>query len=205
MSLLSYYSLVLILLITFLGSGCIGRTPQAHFYALSSLKVEDGMSPSDVLRDNIFIAIDSVKFPDEVDRPAIVTRLEPNQLLVDEFHRWAGTLEKNVARVMAENLAFLLNTDRVMTRPWALDYRPDVRIALDVREFTGYLGEYALLDVIWTITAKGNDLPVVVQRTVVKKQVTDRSYEAFVVAQSQAVYTLSQEIAEAVLEKFNRK
>jgi len=201
----SYYYPVLILLISFLGSGCIGRTPQAIYYTLTPLKGESAALPSAVLQDNMFITIDSVKFPDELARPSIITRSGPNQLAVDEFHRWAGRLEKNFTRVMAENLAYLLKTDRVMVGVRGRGYRPDVRITIDIREFTGQLGEYALLSATWSVFFKATDLPPIVHRSVVREPVSDQSYDALVAAQSRAVFTLSREIAGAVLAKLAKK
>lgn len=201
MNLPLHYYPVFMLLLSLLGAGCTGKTPQAHYYTLSSLEGNGAALHSAGLPDGILIGIGAVKFPDELDRSSIVTRSGKNRLVVDEFHRWGGALEKAFTRTFAENLAFLLKTDRIVTRPWDRNSRPDVRISLDIRQFTGELGEYALLDSTWSVFLKGVDMPAVVRRTAIKKPVNGNSYDALVAAQSQAVFVLCEEIAASLSEQ----
>ncbi len=196
-----YYFLALSLLIALLGAGCTGKTAQSVYYTLNS--TEDGnvalqatAPPKDIL-----IGIGSVKFPDELDRPSIVTRSGQNRLEVNEFHRWGGSLEKNFTRVVMENISLLMKTDQVMARPWERYFQPDVRITLDIRQFDGRLGEYAALNLTWMVFKKKKDKPTIVRRSDIKEPVTDNSYDALVAAQSRAISRLCQEIAEALLQQ----
>lgn len=155
-----------------------------------SLKVQSAVS-----MDDLSIGIGPIKFPDELDRPSIVTRSGQNQLEVNEFHRWGGSLAKNVTQVVVENLASLMKTDKVMARPWERYFKPDFRIALDIRQFDGRLGEYVLLKTTWSVFKKEKDLPALVHRSIIKEAVADDSYAALVAAQSKAIYRLCQQIA----------
>ena len=40
---------------------------------------------------------------------------------------------------MTQNLALLLLSDQVMSRPWERYFKPDIRITVDVQEFSGQL------------------------------------------------------------------
>ena len=60
------------------------------------------------------VAVGPVAIPDYLDRPQILTRSGPSELQLAEFERWAGSLEKDVSRVLAENLSTLLEKDHVI-------------------------------------------------------------------------------------------
>ncbi len=194
------YYLPLMLLIALLGAGCTGQTPQSVYYILSPMQNDTSDSASAVERDAIAIGIGPVTFPDELNRPAIVTQSGQNQLTVNEFHRWGGSLEKNVTRVLVENIALLMRTDQVMARPWERYFTPDLRIALDIQRFGGRLGEYASLNTTWIVFSGKKDDPAAVHRSVIREPVTDDSYDALVAAQSKALAGLSKEIAAALRE-----
>ena len=180
-------------------AGCFGTTPRAVYYTLSPMATGATQPPSPAA-DQLAIGIGPVKFPDELDRPAIVTRNGRNRLEVNEFRRWGGSLERNVTRVMEENLAMLLKTDRVMARPWERYFQPDIRVALDIRQFDGRLGEYASLNATWTIIGPEGDAPLFVRRTIIQEAVTEKGYDGLVEAQSRALAALCREIAAALAE-----
>ena len=190
-----FYVLTLSLVAAVL-TGCLGKTPSAVYYTLSPMTVEAGRpAPSG---GDLSIGIGPVKFPDELDRPAIVTRSGSNRLEVNEFRRWGGDLEKNVTRVIEENLSHLLQTDLVMARPWERYFQPNVRIALDIRRFDGRLGEYASLDVTWVLIDPAKEAPLHVGRTIIQESTERGDYDALVAAQSRALARLCEEMADAL-------
>jgi uncharacterized protein len=195
-----YRYVVLSLVVMGLWMGCFGTSPPSVFYSLTPIE-KGATTPPLAVEGEIAIGIGPVKFPDELNRPAIVTRSGGNRLEVNGFHRWGGSLEKNFTRVMEENLALLLKTDQVMTRPWERYFQPDVRLALDVRQFDGRLGEYASLNVTWMIIGPAGDTPLIVRRTIIQEAMADDSYDALVDAQSRAVARLCREIAEVLSEQ----
>ncbi|MCB2169546.1 MAG: PqiC family protein [Deltaproteobacteria bacterium] len=178
-------------------AGCFGTSPPAVFYSLTPIGGTAAIQSS-AAEGKIAIGIGPIKFPDELNRPSIVTRSGRNRLEINQFHRWGGSLEKNFTRVMEENLVLLMKTDRVTTRPWERYFQPDVRLALDIRQFDGRLGEYASLNVTWMVIGPEGDVPLLVRRTIIQEAVTDDSYDALVDAQSRAVARLCREIAEAL-------
>jgi len=193
--------IILCLLVMGLGAGCTGTTTPAIFYTLSPINDSGSMQPA-AMSEPMAIGIGPVKFPDELDRASIVTRSGRNRLEINEFHRWGGSLEMNFTRVMEENLALLMKTDKVMARPWERYFELDVRIAMDIRQFDGRLGEYASLNVTWLIVGPEGDTPLLVRRTIIQEAVADDSYDALVDSQSRAVAKLCREIAGALSERF---
>lgn len=182
-------------------AGCLGKTPAAVYYTLTPVAAELGtpVAHADGQRS---IGIGPVKFPDELDRPAIVTRSGSNRLEVNAFRRWGGSLKKNVTRVIEENLAYLLQTERIMSRPWERDFQPDVRIALDIRRFDGRLGEHADLNATWVLIDPEEDAPLHVGRTILQEATDGGDYDALVAAQSRALAGLCREIADALTDQY---
>lgn len=199
MALSSKKYLLLLLLLTVMASGCSVTTPEAVYYSLTpSEEIFIGKTmPSP---NTLAIGIGPVKFPYELDRPSIVTRSGQNRLVINEFQRWGGSLEKNFLRVMADNLTNLLKTDQVMTRPWEHYFQPDIRLALDIHQFDGRLGESASLTVTWVIYREGQETGAVVHRSVLNEPLAEKSYDALVAAQSRLVARLAEEIAQAMLK-----
>ena len=178
-------------------AGCFGTSPPSVYYTLRPMATPPATPPV-AASEPLAIGIGPVKFPDELNRPSIVTRSGRNRLEVNEFHRWGGSLEKIVTRVMEENLALLLETDRVMARPWERYFQPDARIALDIRQFDGRLGEYASLNATWMIIGPKDDAPLLVRRTIIQEAVTGEGYDGLVDAQSRALEGLCRDIAKAL-------
>lgn len=189
---------LLVLLIAVLLAGCGGSPPPVEFYTLNSLSgTTQRTNPADVYQ-NIAIGIGPVEIPEILDRPQIVTRTGPNKLKVDEFHRWAGPLGAGFAQVLAENISFLLATDRVAVYPWEVDFKPHYRIALDIRYFEGQLGENVVLDVVWRVSDQESQKVQAVKTSVIKEPLSAADYETLVAAKSQAIAQLSREIAQEI-------
>lgn len=201
MSLRMYCFFALCLPIALVTAGCTGKTPQAVYYTLNVTKDADAVLQATAPPQDILIGIGAVNFPDELDRPSIVTRAGQNRLEVNEFHRWGGSLKRNFTQVVVENISTLMKTDQVMARPWERYFKPDVRITFDVRQFDGRLGEYAVLNVTWMAFKTKKGEPLIVRRSDIKEPLTDNSYDALVAAQSRAITRLCQEITEALLQQ----
>lgn len=185
-------------IVTF-GMGCMGTTPEAQYYTLSSSSepLERPMGDSFA---RLAIGLGPISFPDELNRPSIVTRSSKNRLEVNEFHRWGGSLERNFTQVMIDNLTLLLKTDQIMRRPWERFFSPDYRITLNIRQLDGQVGEYASLKATWMIFGKKMDKPHVIRRSTIREPVNGDDFDSFVAAQSKAVFKLSSEIAASLAE-----
>jgi hypothetical protein len=141
-----------------------------------------------------------------VDRPQIVVRTGPNQVFIDEFHRWGSPLRDEIARGIAGNLAALLGTPRVSVFPNSTSSDAKYRVAVDVMNFDSTPGVSAALDAVWGIRGTGG-VALRSGRTTVRESVSDVGYAALVAAHSRALEKLSVDIADAIrgLEAGGRK
>jgi uncharacterized lipoprotein YmbA len=189
---------LLVLFMTVLLAGCGGSPTPIEFYTLNSLSsTVKKENPPDAAR-NISIGIGPVVIPKILDRPQIVTRTGPNTLKVDEFHRWAGPLQAEFAKVLAENISLLLATDQVAVYPWEAGFKPQYRVALDIRYFEGQLGENVFLDTVWRVSSPESQKIRTTKTSVIEEPVSAKDYEALVAAESQAIARLSREIAREI-------
>jgi uncharacterized lipoprotein YmbA len=139
----------------------------------------------------------NISVPAAVDQPQIVVSTGANQVMFDEFNRWASPLQDNIARVVAENLVAALGTPRVTLFPQTLNVDADIRVAIEVRNFDSAPGKTASLDAVWTVRRSG-DGKSVTGRTSVREPIQDTGYDALAAAHSRALARLSQDIADAV-------
>ncbi len=190
-------------------------TPPTNFYVLTPITETPGDAQSELT-----LGIGPIRIPNHLDRPHIVTRSGPNQLQLADFHHWAEPLNKNIARVLAENLAILVPSEHVVLLPQAGRTVVDYRVAVDITRFDTASDDHCHLTARWSISgAKSRD--VMVRRTSAIKesiagdsygerlaasQAGDQSqdnvqhvrYAAMAAAQSRALGTLSREIADAI-------
>jgi uncharacterized lipoprotein YmbA len=124
-----------------IAAGCSVLSPQpdqSKFFILTPVSDSAGMAarPASASPDSqLTIGVGPVGFPDYLRRLAVVTRVAPNRIDLSDEKRWAEPLDKNFTRVLSENLATLLNTQRVEKYPWALRTRVDYQIEIDVQRF----------------------------------------------------------------------
>jgi uncharacterized lipoprotein YmbA len=151
------------------------------------------------------VAVGPVSVPEIVDRPQIVVRTGPNQVFIDEFHRWGSPLRDGIARGIAGNLAGLLGA-QVSVFPHPTSSAAKYRAAVDVMVFDSTPGDSAALDAVWGIRGAGGGA-IGSGRTTVRETVPDDSYASLVAAHSRALEKLSGDIADAIrgLEQGGRK
>jgi uncharacterized protein len=182
-------------LVVLLFAGCRSTPPPTAFYTLTAVtKAETAGQGSAPMRD-LAVGIGPVQIPEYLDRPQIVTRTAPDKLTLSEFNRWGGSLRQDFPRVLAENVAALLGTDRVLAYPWGDRLEPAYGVALDVQQFDGDLGGAVVLKATWIVTGREGKTPLAVRKTEIQEPVSGTDYDALVSAQSRALAALSREIA----------
>lgn len=179
--------------------GCIGRaSPEPTFYHLSAAAPGKGeaaeatMLPEDVL---LVVEIGPVTLPEYLQRPQIVTRRGGSELRIDKFHRWVGSLEDQIERVVAQNVEQFSAQVRVV------GYRqqtvaPALVVELDIDDFTGAPGDELLLRANWFVSELKNEGEIHhVRRSVIRVPVQGEGFPALVAAHDAALERLSEEIA----------
>lgn len=175
--------------------GC-ARAPTQYF-TLGA--VEPDAAPLAV-RPELGLAVGPIEFPRYLDRPEIVTRDGTHGLVLSNRNRWAGSLRNDVLRVLADDLARLLGTSRVVVFPNEPRYRLDYRVLIDLRELDGAPGESASLRLRWTLASGADGRALAVEEAHVVEPTASASYADLVAAWRAALGTVSRAIAARLTE-----
>jgi uncharacterized lipoprotein YmbA len=180
LSLLSYP--VILLLIT-LASGCIGKNTQIHQYTLED-RVLAPMAAPPVFTDNRMILIGPVILPGQYVGSSIVTRSGTAVIKSSTIHLWAAPLDEQIAALISNQLATLLQSNNVAVYPGPRFADRSLQVELTMDRFSGSPGEDFTCSLTWTI----NDLQT---RKIVRRErftltvpVTGNSYQEYVAAAS---------------------
>ena len=196
---------IFIALVVLAVAGCRSSTTPVEFYTLSPMPVVSEADKIAGLGDNIAVGVGPLQIPKIIDRPQIITRIGPNKINVDEFHRWAGSVYEDFLRAVTMNLAALLQSGLVLAYPWEEFFEPDYRIYMEVHQFDGRLGQYAQLDITWTITGRDARQILLVHKSLIKEPAQGDDFDAFVAAKNRILAKLSRQIARGIKEAHGSK
>jgi len=182
--------------------GCASKTP--NYYVLHSLQSEAPGVKMARAENDLTIGVGPIKIPEYLDRPQMATRLTPDSLKFAEFDKWAEPLEKNLTRVLAENLSIMLSTDRVAVFPWSGPIHPLYQVTVDVAQMECTADGKAMLVANWSIFAKDGEKMLAMKRSRFIVPVQSTGFEAIASAQSRALGDMSREIA-ACIESLPRE
>ena len=180
--------------LTLAGMGGCSTKPDTRFYLLTPLPAA-GRSTD--LTTGPAIGLRPVRLPEELDRPHIVTRIGPNRLQLAEFDQWAAPLRESFTRVLAEDLAILIPTDRISLFPWARETAVDYDVTVEVIRFEGTLNGDCSLVADWTILKRAaKEAPMRGKSN--HSERAGESYGDMVGAQSRLIGALGRDIAAAL-------
>ncbi len=179
---------------------CRGPAPPVQFFALGSAFPENGAREDFSKTKDLAIGLGPLVLPKYLDRSQIVTRIGPHRLEVNEFHRWAGTIESDFLRVLTENISFLTGTDNIELYPYRGDFQPDWSVKINVFAFEGTPGGPVRLDCVWALSGPGRkgDIPPVSTSIVEQAGPT---FDDLVSAESRAIAKLAKEIVNKLRER----
>ena len=110
---------------------------------------------------------------------------------------WSEQLKDGATRVLGEDLAILLRTDRVALLSWRGSHPVQYQVAVEVTRFEGAAGADVTLEARWRILG-GDGKELVLRRSTVTEVVGAPGYGALVAAMSRALGALSRDIATAI-------
>jgi uncharacterized lipoprotein YmbA len=193
---------VILLALSCLMAGCafIGGTQRpTKNYVLSSLYSDEIETQAVAELGDIGILVGPIRMALYLDRSDIVIRDSQNQIRLAEFSLWAGPLQENFSRVLAENLSVLLGTDSVGIFPGSTRaMKFDFNVTVNVTRLDGIPGGIADLRARWGILDKNRKEMLFDHHSVLSQPTKDDSLEALIAAESRTVADLSREIAEAI-------
>ncbi|WP_223842330.1 PqiC family protein [Methylotuvimicrobium alcaliphilum] len=180
-----------------------GTTPPSQFYLLEPVNEKE--SSAIATRAKPVIALGRVRIPRYIDRPQIVVGAGGNTYHLNEFNRWAESLDTNISRVLTQNLSMLVPAEVVDARSSNLARQAKLRISLTILEFHVDQHGHAGLTAQWFIS-RGQD---VIQNRQVSYRLPGSTddYSTIVVALNECLNRMSHELSislQQVLQEMRR-
>lgn len=177
--------------------GCSTSSSTVNFYALEAMAAS---TPAVAVgaESVTAIGIGRVALPAYLQRPHIVVRTQSNRMRIEEYHRWAGSLEDDIQRVLIENLMRLTGTERIARMPWAGDFQPDVTLRLEIYRFEAVAGKKVQLLASATLIRRSAPQSPHTWTVNLETSSEGSSYADLVSAQSRILADLSRDIAERI-------
>jgi uncharacterized lipoprotein YmbA len=190
------------LVLLLLAGGCLRPSPEVVFHTLQPLSLREApMAPAE---KPLALEILPVQLPELLQRSQIVLLEGTDVHRLSPAHRWGNTLEKDMQRVLIENLAVLLGSEAVVPYPMGERVQATYRIALDVQQCDGAPGGTVQLRATWMATQSSDGHMVLLHRVNLKEPVPGGSIEELVLAHSRVMSRLSLEIASAMKDLTER-
>lgn len=168
-----------------------GSSPSTNYYMLSA---KDSGSPGN---SGPSIGVGPIELPEYLRRDAMVINRDKHLLTLSEFDRWAEPLEDGIPRVVALNLATLLDTQDVQRFPWRRNSAPQLGISLLLAQLS-MQDTRAELVTEWRVTDIATQ--AVLEQKIGRYITTASSADAAAVAAaySELLLLLSQDIADSI-------
>ncbi|WP_242604582.1 PqiC family protein [Legionella fairfieldensis] len=128
---MSLSKITVLLVMGLISTGC-GRSPDSQFYVLNPIPLS---SKTIKHYNQLRIGIVSITSPDYTLKPQVIIHCNAHQVKLEEFHRWAESLDKNIQRVIEANLITLLPGAAIATKPWDLLFKPNYQLQLNISQF----------------------------------------------------------------------
>ncbi len=167
-------------------AGCSGSD---QFYRLSATD-----TPAVGGSSGLSVSIGPVSLPGYIDRAELVFQNGPNEFQIPPHARWIGSLQENITRVLAADLAKILHSNKVHPSS-DTGFSPQYRVAIDVRQFHGISGREAILDLSWKIQDNAGQETISRHSGNYRERIVGDGYDPLVAAQSRLLAQSAQAIA----------
>jgi len=178
-------------------TGCTHTEP-SKYYVLSPIKDTAPPSATNTEKKHI-IGVGPVKFPKYLDRSQIIRFSGDNEVVIEEYNRWAEPIEQNFTRVLRTNLTRLMDYSYAIDYPWKSSLNVRFQVMVDIHQFeTGPDGTVSL-NAHWAIfnLAKNKKIETV-RKFKYSNKLDEINYSKIVAQQSKALENLSQDIAKEI-------
>ena len=136
-----------------------------------------------------------VRLPETLHRPQLVVEISPGTLSLLESHRWGNGLDKDIQRILVENLSLLTGSDTVVAYPYGERIKATHRLEVNVHRLDGKPGGILVLQATWMVASPLGGQALLLRRTTLQRPVQGQDAVALVAAHNLIIGDLSREIA----------
>jgi uncharacterized lipoprotein YmbA len=176
--------------------GCTRSRPAAY-YQLTAIAAEQGLVSS-ATTAALGIALGPVRLPEMLDRPQLIIRTGANRMEIVDDRRWIEPPADTISRVLRENLAVLLATERIVAYPWTRNDAFDYQVVVEILRFEGQGVREAHLEAIWAVRNRQGESLVPERRARFQVPAASPDYDGLVRALSDTLSLLCWEISREI-------
>lgn len=170
------------------------------FYLLKSIEPSTSLTQNNNTEQKPrHIYLNTVKFPDYLDRPQMVLREDDYQLQFNEFHRWAEPLSDNFTQVLSENLTARLDPPYTVITDALHRTEASYQLLITVLRLDVSTDNQAVLKTKWRLLSKSDHVLIDYQTDQWRIPIKKTHYRSGVEAQSKAIALFTDQIAKAIL------
>ncbi|MFW2404506.1 MAG: PqiC family protein [Gammaproteobacteria bacterium] len=176
--------------------GC-GTSAPVRYYGLVPIETQADYPAA----EQFAISIGPVRIAEYLNRNKIVTRTEDVGMQLGDYDRWTEPLAEAFQRTLADNLATLLDSDRVLDFPAQTAMASGYQLPAQVTRFDTDATGAAILEVQWLVRDIEDNTVIPPRRSRYTAQVGNSSdYAAIVAALSELVGSFSRDVAASLAE-----
>lgn len=176
------------------GLGCAKPNTEV-LHILRSMEL--GSAPSPATGSSLALEVMPVRLPESLQRPQLVTETSPGALKLLEAHRWGNGLDRDLLRILVDNLSLLTGSDRVVAYPLGARVSAGHRLEIDVHRLEGRLGGTLTLQAGWMVVDPAG-AALLRRQSLLQRPVSGPDAAALVAAHSLILEDFSREIAAAL-------
>lgn len=191
-----YGFLICIVFLSFL-CGCVSvsNSPNPRYFTLHALDKESIKREFNIPHDTI-IGIGPVRIPEYLNRPQIVVKSKDETVHFDEFNRWAESLDFSFARLINENLTSMFKGASFVMFPWDLAISVKYQVVVDILRLEDNSNKELHLVAQWSVIDLAKKKAIITRRSELQQNIYPQNYYGLTQALSEAVFSLSADIAE---------
>lgn len=144
-------------LLATLGLAACSSAP-THYYTLVPVPTPTSAAARTVAAPAFQFEMLQVRVPVQVDQPQVVVRQGDGGLNLLETERWSAPLADEFHDALVGQLEARLGTRDLAGLPKAAGV-PVLSLQTDIRRFDSLPGQYALIDVVWSLGLRNGDQP----------------------------------------------
>jgi uncharacterized protein len=177
-----------------LAAGC-GSSPPQRYYTLAADQSAKKAQAAQPGATAYTVAVGPVAVSPVVDRPQFVIQVAPNRVALLDEQRWAEPLSSAIPRVVAADLAALLDAPTVVYPQESL-VNVKYRVVIEIRNFVSVPGESATIEASWSVFGPHDSAKRGL--SFATEPIKEAGYEAVAAAHSRALMSVSRDVAAAI-------
>ncbi|MFF7706319.1 ABC-type transport auxiliary lipoprotein family protein [Pseudomonas sp. NPDC007930] len=125
-------------------AGCSVHQPAAMYQL-------DAGNPGQPKQAGMAVLLGPVSVADYLQRETLLQRQNDGSLTASTDGRWAGSLSADIDQLLLRQLAWRLDSQRVMLSPTSNSFTPDVQVLLSITRLDSGESQPAVLDAQWRL------------------------------------------------------